>query len=54
MYPTDCLCGVNTRSYLLSLVKQLCIMIVCLFSKSSLDIRFRVMDAKSGLVILLS
>ena len=53
MYPTDCLCGVITRWYLSSLIKQLCIMIVCLFPKLSLDIRFRMMDAKSGLVILM-
>ena len=54
MYPTDCLCDVITRSYLSSLIKQLCIMIVRLFPKLSLDIRFRMMGAKSGLVILMS
>ena len=53
MYPTDCLCGVLTRSFLSSLIKQLCIMIVCLFPKLSLDIRLRMMVAKSGLVILM-
>ena len=51
---TDCLCGVITRSYLSSLIKQLCIIIVWLFPKVSLDIRFRMMDAKFGLVILMS
>ena len=54
MYPTDCLCGVGTRSYLSSFTKQLCVVIVCLFSKLFLDIRFRMIDAKSGLVILMS
>ena len=54
MYPTDCLCGVITRSYLLSLIKQSCIISFCLFPKLSLDIRFRMMGAKFGLVILLS
>ena len=54
MYPTDCLYGVITRPYLSSLIKQLCIMIVCLFPKLSLDIKFRMMGAKSGLVILMS
>ena len=54
MYPTDCLCGVITRSYLPSLIKQLFFMIVGLFPKLSLDIRFRMMGAKFGLVILMS
>ena len=40
MYPIDCLCAVITRSNLSSLIKQLCIIIVCLFPKLSLDIRF--------------
>ena len=53
IYPTDCLCGVVTRSYFSSLIKRLCIMIVCLFPKLSLDIRFRLMGAQSGLVILM-
>ena len=53
IYPTDCLCGVITRSNLSSLFKQLCITIVCLFPKLSLDIRFRMMDAKPGLVIFM-
>ena len=53
MYPTDCLGGAITMSYLSSLIEQLFIMIVCLFPKLSLDIRFRMMDAKSGLVILM-
>ena len=52
IYSTDCLCGVITRSYFSSLIKKLCIMIVCLFPKLSVDIRFRLVDAKSGLVIL--
>ena len=51
IYPTDCLCGAIRRSYL-SLVKKLCVMIVCLFPKLSLDIRFRMMGAKSGLVVV--
>ena len=51
MYPIVCLCGVSTRSYLSSLIKQLCNIIVCLFSKLSLVIRFRMMDAILGLVI---
>ena len=54
MFSTDCLCGVITRSFFSSLIKQLCFLIVCLFPKLSLDIRLRMMDAKSGLVILLS
>ena len=53
IYPTDCLCGVITRSYLSSLIKQLCTMIVCLFCKLSLGIGFKMIDAKSGLVILM-
>ena len=48
---SDCLCGVIKRSYFSSLIKQMCIMIVCLFPKLSLDIRFRMMDAQSRLVI---
>ena len=44
--PIVCLCDVITRSYFSSLIKQLCIMIVCLFPKLSLDIRFRMTDAK--------
>ena len=51
MYPIVCLCGVITRSYFSSLIKRLCIMIVCLFPKLSLDIRFRMMDAIFGLMI---
>ena len=54
MYPTDYLCGVITRSYLSSFIKQLCIMIVCFLPKMSLDIRFRMMGAKPRLVILIS
>ena len=47
-----CLCVVITRSYLSSLIKQLLIkMFVYLFPKLSLDIRFRMMDAKLGLAI---
>ena len=51
MYPIVCLCVVVTRPYFLSLIKQLCIIFVCLFPKLSLDIRFRMMDAILGLVI---
>ena len=51
MYPIDCLCGVIMRSYLSSLVKRLCTIIVCLFPKLSLDIRFRMINAIFGLVI---
>ena len=51
MYPIVCLCVVITRPYFLSLIKQLCIIFVCLFPKLSLDIRFRMMDAILGLVI---
>ena len=51
MYPMVCLCVVITRSYFLSLIKQLCSLIVCLFPKLSLDIRFRMTDAILGLVI---
>ena len=54
MYPIVCLCDVITRSYLSSLIKQLFIIIVCLFPKLSLDIRSRMMGAKFGLVILMS
>ena len=43
MYPIVCLCGVITRSYLSSLIIQLCNIIVCLFPTLSLDIRL--MDA---------
>ena len=50
MYPIVFLCGVITRSYLFSLIKQLCNIIVCLFPKLSLDIRFRMMDAILGLM----
>ena len=39
------------RSYLSSLVKRLCTIIVCLFPKLSLDIRFRMMNAIFGIVI---
>ena len=46
-----CLCDVITRSYFCALIIQLCIMIVCLFPKLSLDIRFRMTDAILGLVI---
>ena len=52
IYPTDCLCDVISMSYFSSLLKQLCIMIVCFFFlKLSLDIKFRMMGVKSGLVI---
>ena len=51
MYPIVCLCGVITMSYLSSLIKRLCNIIVCLFPNLSLDIRFRMMDAILGLVI---
>ena len=51
VYHFVCLCGVITRSYFSSLIKQLCILIVCLFPKLSPDIRFRMMDAKFGLMI---
>ena len=51
MYPIVCLCGVITRSYLSSLIKQLCNIIVCLFPKMYLDISFRMLDAILGLVI---
>ena len=51
MYPIVCLCGVITRSYISSLIKQLCNIIVRLFPKLSFDIRFRMMDAILGLVI---
>ena len=51
MHPIVCLCGIITRSNLSLLIKQLCNMIVCLFTKLSPDIRFRMMDALLGLVI---
>ena len=51
MHPIVCLCGIITRSNLSLLIKQLCNMIVCLFTKLSPDIRFRMMDAILGLVI---
>ena len=51
MHPLVCLCGVITRSYRSSLIKRLCNIIVCLFPKLSLDIRFRMMDAILGLII---
>ena len=54
VYPTDCLCGVTTRSCFSLLKKQMCIMIVCLFPSLSLDIGFRIMGANFGLVILMS
>ena len=54
IYPTGCLCDVITRLFLPSLIKQWCIKIVCLFPKLCLEKRFRLMDAKSGLVILMS
>ena len=46
--PIVCLCGVITRLYLLSFIKQLCSIIVCLLPKLSLDIRFWMMCAKIG------
>ena len=46
MYSIVCLFGA-----IWSLIKQLCIMIVCLFPKISLDIRFRMMAAIFGLMI---
>ena len=51
IYPTDCLCSLITRSYFLSLIKQLCFVIVSLFPKLSLDIRFRMMDAQRVLML---
>ena len=51
MYPIVCLCSVITRSYFSSLIKQLCIMIVCSFAKLSLEVRFKMMDAMFGLMI---
>ena len=51
IYLIVCLCGVITKSNLSSLIKQLCNIIVYLFPKLSLDIRFRMMDAISALVI---
>ena len=51
IYSTVCLCGVIKSSYFLSLIKQLCIKIFCLFPKLSLDVRFKMMDAIHGLMI---
>ena len=51
MCPIDCPCGVITRSYLSSLIKQLCIIIVCLVPELCLDIRFRMMELKFGLAV---
>ena len=51
LYPIVCLCGVITRLYLSLLIIQLCNIIVCLFPKLSLDIRFRMMIAILGLEI---
>ena len=51
MYPNVCLGGLIIRSYLSSLIIQLCSIKVCLFPKFSLDIRFRMTDARLGLVI---
>ena len=51
MYPIVCLCGVTMRSYFLWLILHLCNIIICLFPKLSLDIRFRMMKAIMGLVI---
>ena len=51
MYPFVCLCGVITRSFLSSLIIQLCNIIICLFPKLSLGIRFKMVDARFGLVI---
>ena len=45
VYPIVCRCGVNTRSYLSFLIKQLCITNVCLLPRLSHDIRFRMMGA---------
>ena len=50
MYPIVCLYGVIMRSYLSSLIIQLCNISVCLFPKLPLDIRFRMMDAILWLV----
>ena len=43
MYPTVCLCGVITRSYLWLLLIKRCSIIVRLFPKLSFDIKFRMM-----------
>ena len=51
MYPIVCLCGLTTRLYLSSLTIQLCNIIVCLFPKLSLDVRFGMMDARLRLVV---
>ena len=51
MYPFVSLCGVITRSYLSSLIIQLCNIVICLFPKLFLGIRFRMVDARFGLVI---
>ena len=48
IYPLVCLCGVNTRSYLLFFIKQLCSTISCLLPRLTLDIRFRIIDAIFG------
>ena len=53
MYPFVFLCGVITRSYLSSLILQLCNIIVCLFPKLSFDIRLRMIYALLGLVIFI-
>ena len=50
MYHIVYLCGVITRSFFSSLIKQLCSIFVRLFTKLSLEIRFRMMDAILGLV----
>ena len=46
MYPTVCVCGVITRSYLSLSISQLCSLIVCLFPEFFNDISFRMRDAK--------
>ena len=51
MYPIVRLLGVILGSYLLSLMIAWCNIIVCLFPKLSLDIKFRMMDARLGLLI---
>ena len=53
IYSTVCLCGVITRSYFSSFIKQLCNTIVCLLPRLSLDIRFRMMDAIFGLKVFI-
>ena len=50
LFPIVCLCGVIRRSYLSSLVINLCSIIVCLFPKLSLDTRFRMTDSRLGLL----